>query len=314
MGEQVQVIEDVRKTTAQLPGLVLTVGSFDGVHLGHRRILDRLLRQAREEGGTAGVMTLRPHPREFFTPRHAPNILTPPEKQEELLRDAGVNVLFVLPFNAEVANLERQVFLEEILLARCGAQSLVVGHDFAFGKGARGNYEYLRAVAPQYDLRVEQVPPLIISGERVSSTLIREYVLQGDLDQVERFLGRKYSLLGKVQSGRGIGEKLGYPTANIAPGNAAVPMHGIYVAEAIVGGRRWLAAVNIGIAPTIRHEDIMVEAHLLDFSGDLVNQTLELVFHKRLRPEKKFPSYEALSAAIADDVGAVRRYFSESRA
>jgi len=308
------IVEDVRNYDADFPELTLTIGSFDGVHLGHRRILDRLNEATRAHGGSSGVMTLRPHPREFFNPEHAPNILTTPEKKAALLRESGVDVLFILPFTAQVANLDRCEFLEKIVLGRCKARRLVVGHDFAFGRGARGNYDYLKEAAPEYGIGVEQVPPLILGGERVSSTLIREYVLQGDLEQVELYLGRKYSLMGRVISGRGMGAKLGWPTANIAPGNHAIPMHGIYVAEALLGGKKWQAAVNIGIAPTIRHEDIMVEAHLLDFEGDLVNQTLELVFHKRLRPEKKFASHEALSAAIAEDVAAVRAYFAENPA
>jgi riboflavin kinase/FMN adenylyltransferase len=185
----------------------------------------------------------------------------------------------------------------------------IVGHDFAFGKDARGNFEYLEQVAPQYGLEVRQVPPVIIQGERVSSTLIRERVLQGELENVELFLGRKYSIVGTVTTGRGMGSKLGFPTANVEPHNSAVPAHGVYVAEALLDGQRYRAAVNIGIAPTIRHEDIMIEAHLLDFSGDIVGKRIEIVFHKRLRPEKKYATLDELIAAIAEDVAEVRSFF-----
>ncbi|MBI3192584.1 MAG: bifunctional riboflavin kinase/FMN adenylyltransferase, partial [Pedosphaera parvula] len=180
---------------------------------------------------------------------------------------------------------------------------------FAFGKDAAGNHTYLEAMAPRLGFAIEQVPPLVVEGERVSSTLIREYILQGDLDHVERFLGRKYSIVGEVKRGRGMGAKLGYPTANIEPGNYAVPVHGVYIAEALLDGNRYQAAVNIGIAPTIRHEDIMVEAFLLGFNEDIVGKQLEVIFHRRLRPELKFNSLPDLIAAIGRDVEAVRAYF-----
>lgn len=305
-----RIINDVRAHDEPLDRIVLTIGSFDGVHLGHRRLLHALIAKARAIGGTPAVMTLRPHPREFFSPKHAPNILTAPAMKERLLREAGVEMLFVLPFNADVASMDRQVFLQEVVLGRCHAHHLIVGHDFAFGRGALGNYEYLQSVAGDYDLEVAQVPALYLSGERVSSTIIRERILQGDLEEAEHFLGRKYAILGEVVRGRGMGKQLGFPTANIPPHNLALPAHGVYVAEACIDEVWHPAAVNIGIAPTIRHDSAMVEAYVLDFEGDLVGKTIEIRFHRRLRPEKKYDSLEALIAAIAADVEDVRAHFT----
>lgn len=308
-----RLIEDVCLTREVFPEVVLTVGSFDGVHLGHQQILNRVVGEARRRGGTAALMTLRPHPRQYFAPTHAPNILTQPGKKAELLAALGVDVLYILPFNAEIAGLEPERFLRDIVLGKCDAKKLIVGHDFAFGKGAVGNYEYLREVSPSLGLALEQVPPLIVEGERVSSTLIRERVLQGDLEQAERLLGRKYSIVGVVQRGRGIGKTLGFATANVAPEDSAIPMHGVYAGQAIVRGARYLAAVNVGIAPTIRHEHPMVEAHLLDFAEDIAGERLEVEFHKRLRPEAKYASREELVAAIASDVQTVRTHFSVTK-
>jgi len=305
-----KVIPDVRKVEEIFPNLVLTIGSFDGVHLGHRRILEELIRSARAMKGVSALMSLRPHPRQFFSPENAPNILTSDAAKEQLLDEAGVDVLFVLPFNREVASLSPQEFLENIVLARCHAKKLVVGHDFSFGRNAQGNYEYLAEAAPRYGFEVIQAPQLVVQGERVSSTLIRERVLQGEVDTIEPFLGRKYSIIGDVVAGRGVGRKLGFPTANIAPLHNAVPANGVYVAEAVVEGHRYRAAVNVGVAPTVRHEDMTIEAHLLDFTGNLLRKRIEIVFHKRLRPEKRFESYEALTAAIARDVAAIRAYFT----
>ncbi len=306
-----QVIPDVRVWEERFPHLVLTIGSFDGVHRGHARIVSRVIEEARERGGTAALMTLQPHPRQFFLPGNAPNILTCLEQKKRLLAAAGLDTLFILPFNAEVAAMPRERFVEEIILDRCHAEKVVVGHDFAFGKDALGNYEYLKERAPELGFDVEEVPPLIVGGERVSSTLVREAVLQGDMAQARRLLGRPYSMLGTVVRGRGVGRGLGFPTANIIPSTGAVPAHGVYAAKALLEGQTHIAAVNIGVAPTIRQADITVEAFLLDFERDIVGESIELEFYRRLRPEKYFGNREELTQAIAADVRSVWDFFRE---
>ncbi len=303
------VIDDIRQSDAEYPNVVMTVGSFDGIHLGHRSILERVVSKAQEIGGTPAVLTMRPHPREYFAPEHAPNLLTSFKKKCQLIEEAGVEVLYVLPFDRDAANMEPQVFVQEILSGRCHAKAVVVGHDCRFGKGAQGDVEFLEKAGPEYGFTVEEVPPLIVDAERVSSTLVRERVIQGDLASVETLLGRKYSVIGEVQSGRGIGATIGFPTANIKPDHSAVPAQGVYIAEAVLDGRRFPAAVNIGIAPTIRHEDVTIEAHLLDFSEDITGSEIEIVFHRRIRPEKKFGSREELQEQIGRDVEAVRAHF-----
>jgi len=290
-----QIIDNVAATEAQFPHVVLTLGSFDGVHLGHQRVLDALVRAARDRSGAAAVLTMTPHPREFFSPGHAPNLLTCDRKKARLLEQAGVDVLFFLEFDAETAGLDRAAFVEAIILQRCHAEPLIVGHDFCFGRGARRDFEFLQQMARR---------------RRVSSTVIREAILQGDLERAEAFLGRPHSVLGRVVPGRGVGVELGYPTANVEPRHSAVPAQGVYVAEALFGGQRHPAAVNIGIAPTVRQEDIVIEAHLIDFAGQVVGDEIEIAFHKRLRSERKFPTHEALSRQIAQDVADVRAYFS----
>ena len=305
-----KVIEDVKHSTQSFPSVVLTMGSFDGVHRGHQRVLAELLQVARTIGGTAGVLTMRPHPREFFAPGHAPNLLTTDGKKLELLEDAGVDVVFYLSFDVDMANMAPGEFLEAIVHGRCHAVQTVVGHDCRFGKDGAGDYEFLVEMGRRHGHKVTRVPAFIIDGERVSSTLIRERLLEGDLAQVEAFLGRKYSVVGEVIAGRGIGAKLGFPTANIAPHHTAAPAQGVYAAEVLMNDSRYPAAVNLGIAPTIRHQDTVVEAHLLDFHEDVRGRVIEIVFHKRLRPEKKFSSHHELSVAIRRDVEAVREYFS----
>lgn len=268
------------------------------------------MQHARAAGGTAAVLTFDRHPRELFSPKHAPNLLTSLDKKLTLFEEAELDAALVLGFTQEVAALPPEVFVRGILHERCGARHVVVGHDFRFGRGASGDFATLEREAARYGATAEQMDALLLKGERVSSTVVRERILEGDLEEAEVFLGRKYSIRGKVVGGRGAGKTLGFPTANIAPHHRAVPAHGVYAAEATLDRGTFQAAVNIGIAPTIRNEDITIEAFLLDFDDDIRGCETELTFHKRLRPELWFPSKEALIAQIGRDVEDVRAYFA----
>jgi len=292
-----------------LSHVVLTVGSFDGVHVGHQRIIRKVVEDAHRVGGSASLLTLSPHPRQYFAPQHAPNLLTSDATKSRLCAELGLDALFFLRFDDVTANLEPEAFIQEVLVRQCAVKELVVGHDFRFGKRATGDFDDLVRAGQQLGFLVTEVPPVFVNGERVSSTLVRERLLQGELGEAEAFLGRRYSLVGRVTSGRGIGITLGFPTANIHPHHSAIPAQGVYIAEAIVEGHRYPAAVNIGIAPTIRHEDVVVEAHLLDFDGDLVDRLIEIEFIRRLRPEQKFDSREQLVKKIYEDIVVVRDYF-----
>jgi riboflavin kinase / FMN adenylyltransferase len=304
------IVRDTRTHTDRFENLVVTIGSFDGVHLGHRRILDEVIARAKQINGQAAVLTLDPHPRQFFSPQHAPPILTTLEKKAELLEAAGVDVLFILRFDGAVASLPPVEFVDEILLKKCGASALVVGHDFRFGHAAAGDFELLNELAQLRGFTVSQAPALLIDGERVSSTSIRELLLLGDLEAVTRFLGRPYSIVGEVEHGRGIGTELGFPTANITPHHNATPAQGVYAGEAIVGDVRKPAAINIGFAPTIPHDEMTIEAFLLDFDADVRGQRIEITFLERLRGELKFESRDALVEQIGLDVERVRAIFT----
>ena len=304
-----KIIEDICTTHESFPNVVMTIGSFDGVHLGHQRILEKVVLDARADNGTAALLTMKPHPREFFTPEHAPNLLTSNTKKLQLLENVGIDVVFILNFGVEQANLQPLQFIDEIILKRCHAKEIVVGHDFCFGKDAMGDYSLLSKTCGDLGIKTSLIPPLYIRGERVSSTLIRECILQGDLDAVKNFLGRRYSIVGEVISGRGIGKSLGFPTANIKPYHNAVPAQGVYIAQAFIDDNPFQAAVNIGIAPTIRQEDLTIEAYLLDFAGDVVGKNIEIEFIRRIRPEQKYATYEELVSQINEDVEEVRRHF-----
>ncbi|MGC8846285.1 MAG: bifunctional riboflavin kinase/FAD synthetase [Candidatus Hydrogenedens sp.] len=306
-----RIIEDIRKTKIKDNNVVLTIGSFDGVHLGHLEILKEVVSLAHINNGTPCVMVLRPHPRTYFSPTIPLKILTSDEKQQSLFSQNGIEITTILPFNQETANLSAEEFITKILLNFEHLYAVVVGHDFRFGKNAEGDFNLLKRYGKKYEFKVKQIPPLIIQGERVSSSLIRELVLDGEMGKIIDFLGRRYSLSGRVIKGRGIGQQLGFPTANIVPFHSAIPPHGVYSAECVLeDGRIFPSAVNIGIAPTIRQEDFAIEAHIIDFNEEILNKKIEIVFHKHIRPEKKFASREELIQAIREDVENIRQYFS----
>ena len=307
-----EIIQDIQEQKVDKKNVVLTIGSFDGVHLGHLQIIKEVISTAKKHNGTSVVMVLRPHPRTYFSPDIPLNMLTNEEKQQELFEKAGVDVTAVLPFNKHTANLLPDEFINQIVHNFPNLHTLIVGHDFRFGKGASGDYQLLKQYAKRYSFDVKQIPPLIINGERVSSSLIRELVLEGEMEKVPQFLGRKYSLSGKVIEGRGIGKLLGFPTANILPFHNAIPPHGVYSAECILADGRVLpSAVNIGIAPTIRQEDFAIEAHIINFNEDILNQKIEIVFHQHIRPEKKFACREELIQMISKDIEQITQYFNK---
>ncbi len=305
-----QIIENVHTTDQTFPHVVLTVGSFDGVHLGHQRIIEQVIQRAIELEGTPALLTMCPHPREFFSPDNLPNLLSSFDKKMALLEEAGIEVVFIMPFNAETAVIDPEVFIKDILCDRCHIRSLIVGHDCRFGNNAQGNFTLLESMAPQLGYEVHEIAPVLIDTERVSSTLIRERILAGDLPAAQKLLGRPYSISGKVTHGRGIGKTIGFPTANIHPYHTAIPAQGVYIAESIIHGKRYPSAVNIGIAPTIRNEDYTIESHILDFSDDIHGAEIEVFFHQRLRTEQKFPDKDALIHQISTDVESVRAFFA----
>lgn len=304
------VFDDVTTCTCSLPGLVLTIGSFDGMHRGHQYILKTVIETARKAGGSAGLMSLWPHPRTLLHPEVAPELLTTPGEKRRLLEAIGLDAYFILPFNKSIAEMDRETFLRDIVIGKCGAQTLIVGHDFSFGAGARGDFAYLESVAAPLGLEVRQLPPLAEGSDRISSTLIRAEVNAGALERVHQLLGRPYTLTGPVVQGRGLGSGLGFPTANVAPPENMLPAFGIYAARVYWDDEEALGAVNIGLAPTLSHESPMVEVHLLDREVSLVGKTLRVALYHRLRGEKKFPDIDALKEAIKKDIVEIRRYFN----
>jgi len=285
----------------------VALGVFDGVHLGHRVILGAAVAHARATGSTALACTFEPHPFEVLQPDRAPQLITTLDERLELVAACGVDGTVVLDFTRELAAVEPEAFVKDVLVDRLAARQVVVGFNHRFGRGARGDADLLRDLGGRLGFSVDVVEPLMVDGAPVSSTAIRAALGRGDLEAAARMLGRPYTLPGKVVAGAGRGRTLGFPTANIAPERPVLVAPGVYACTTEVAGQRQRAVVNVGVRPTFGEDTLAVEAYLLDFSGDLYGQTLRLVFVSRVREERRFPSVDALRAQIAADVETARR-------
>ena len=281
------------------------IGSFDGVHLGHRALVAKTVTLARAENLSAVTLTFEPHPARYFAPQHAPPLLTTQAQKHQLLRDAGIDSVVVQPFDETLTALSPQAFVEQVLVERLQARHVVVGYDFRFGHRRAGDASLLRELSRGASFTAQVIDAVVVEGDAVSSTRLRRVIgEEGDVGLARRLLGRPYAVEGKISSGAGRGRQIGFPTANLAPENELIPKRGVYAASALLeGGAQRDAVVNIGFAPTLRNtSEQTVEAHLLNFDGNLVGQTVILRFEQRLRDEKRFDSVDQLIAAIERDI------------
>ena len=285
---------------------VVALGVFDGVHLAHRAILGAAVEAARTADVTALACTFDRHPMEILHPERAPVPITTLEERLALIAEVGVEATVVLTFSRELAAVEPEAFVKDMLLSRLHAREIVVGFNHRFGRGARGDARLLESLAERLGFEARVVPPLEIDGVPVSSTEIRSALQRGDVQRAARFLGRPYGIGGSVTAGAGRGRTLGFPTANIAADRPLLVPTGVYVGRLAADGRPHPAVVNVGFRPTFGETSLAIEAHLLDFSGDLYGRQVRLDFVDRLRDEMRFASVEALKAQIERDVAAAR--------
>ncbi len=292
--------------------LALAIGNFDGVHLGHQALLADLVKVANEKGLTSAVMTFEPHPREFFSPNKAPARLTTLREKLELFDALGIAKVFVCPFNARFAQISAQDFMHKILIGSLNTKSILVGEDFRFGAKRAGTLADMSAAG--FDL-INQ-PQVNLAGERVSSTRVREALANGDLTLATLLLGRAYSISGKVVHGAKRGRQLGFPTANIHMRHERPALNGVYAVKLrheqfkgeLLDGLPSVA--NLGVRPTIAGiPKLLLEVHVLDFTGDLYGQHVRVQFLHKLRDEMKFDGLDALKAQIGRDVEQAKIYF-----
>lgn len=291
----------------RLPPAVLTIGSFDGLHLGHQAVIRHLVERARTADLRPALITFEPHPRCVLDPDHCPKSITTLEEKLHLLEALGVEEAIVLLFNRELAALTAEEFMARLLEAM-ELRVLVTGHDFALGRGREGDLAWLRGFGARHGVEVDAMEAQSLEGRELHSSEIRRLVTLGDVDQANRLLGREYSLQGMVEHGHRIGRELGFPTLNVsvAP-NKLVPGAGVYAGRALVGGEIFKAAIGVGYRPTFGGTDLTVEAYLLDVDRDLYQQRVEVAFTARLRDEVKFASAAELAEQMRRDVDETRR-------
>jgi riboflavin kinase / FMN adenylyltransferase len=280
-----------------------TVGFFDGVHRGHQGVIGRVVEVARQRGVRSVVVSFDRHPREILTPGKVPLLLTSLRRKAGLIEVIGVDTLLVLEFTEEFSRWPSETFVERVLVDGLKLRHASVGRNFTFGHRAAGTLEILGRIGEERGFTVEGMELLELEGRTVSSTSIREALGSGDLMWPEKALGRRYTVEGTVVRGAGRGKGLGFPTANLlTPRGIQLPGRGVYAGRAVLEDDSWTAAVNVGINPTFGGEPLHVEAHLLDFHGDLLGKVLAVEFWRRLRDEKRFDSPEELAIQIGEDV------------
>jgi riboflavin kinase / FMN adenylyltransferase len=303
------------KSIAEIPSgfgpSVAAIGNFDGVHLGHRKILNAVIEEARKLNARAVAITFDPHPDQFLRPEQTPRLLTPMHERLRLLAAAGIDAVVVLPFDAELANLSAHDFVSRILVQSLGVRGLHEGQNFRFGHGARAGIAELKAMGAEFGFDLTVHEAVHVHGLEVSSSAIRALVAAGDMRRSRWMLGRPFSVLSTQARGRGIGTRLLVPTVNLAQYDGLLPAFGVYVTRLIVGGRVFQAVTNVGNRPTFGEASFAVESHILDFEAIEMDETtpIELQFLLRLRGEIKWPSPEALKAQIFKDVARAQRYF-----
>ncbi len=293
---------------------VITIGNFDGVHIGHQALFHEVIERADAMGGTSIAMTFDPHPIRFLNKKGSPSLITLCEQKLELIESSGIDVIIVVPFNIAFATLTARTFVEDILVSRIGMKTIVVGKDYTFGKGREGNLDLLKEMAGELAFEViatDWIQSANASRGRISSTRIRELVMAGDLEKAEKMLGRHYQIRGTVATGRDRGGKLlGFPTANINLQDELCPKMGVYAVSVECRGSHYKGVANIGYSPTFDDHEFTVEVHILDFSDNIYGEKIRVNFFERIRDEIKFSSISELSDQITADIRKGRQILS----
>jgi riboflavin kinase/FMN adenylyltransferase len=310
-----QIFENLDIISSPFKNAVVTIGNFDGVHIGHQALFHEVIEKADEMDGTSVAMTFEPHPLRVLTHNNHPPLITRYEQKVELIERAGLDVLICVPFTKEFANISARSFIKDILMDRIGMKAVVVGKDYTFGKNREGNLDFLKTLGQDYGFSVfvlDWIKGANAIETRSSSTIIRELVMEGQMEKAQKLLGRNYQIRGTVITGRNRGGKLlGFPTANINLYDELSPKTGVYaVTVELEDGRKLKGVANIGYSPTFDDHVFTVEVHILDFREDIYNQKIRVNFIHRIRDEKKFSGVSELSIQIEKDVETARKILS----
>jgi len=304
----VREITNITTFTTQQP-TVLTIGTFDGVHLGHQKIVERVVTTARQEGLLATVFTFFPHPRMVVQHDKGLKLIHTLEEKKQLLQQLGVDLLVVQPFNEAFAQLSAEEFVSTILVEHLNVKKVIIGYDHRFGRNRTANIDDMRLFGKKYGFAVEEISVQEVDEVSVSSTKIREALNKGDVTTAEHYLGTPYSLTGRVVHGLKLGRTLGYPTANIqvTEDYKLIPKDGVYAVYSYIGSRKVYGMMSIGKNPTIEGKGASIEVYFFDFNGDLYDQKLTIEFVQYLREEQKFATIDLLKKQLQDDETAARK-------
>ena len=297
------IIYNLKELERPLKNTVLTIGNFDGVHKGHLVLFDLVKKRAKAIHGESAVMTFEPHPIKVMKPGNGPPLITPTERKLKLISNAGMDIIICLPFSPEFASISAQNFVRDILFNEIHIKELVVGYDYTFGNKRKGGIDLLKQMGKELGFKVHVVEPVYFNNTLVSSTSVRNFILEGNLKEAKKLLGRNYQITGTVIKGAGRGGKIvGFPTANIEPINELIPKKGVYAVYVDVDGINYYGVCNIGFNPTFGNDRLSIETHILDFDRDITGETIYINFIHHIRDERKFHSANELSAQIASDI------------
>jgi len=301
----VETIFGIDHLARRLVNPVVTLGNFDGIHLGHQKIFERVKAEASRIGGESVVITFEPHPLKVLSPHPCPPLLTPLRKKILLFEQLGMDVVLCIEFTKMFSEISPFDFVKNILVDRVGAHKVIVGFNFHFGKNKKGNPQILRQIAGQFTLQVEIIDSLIIEGTTVSSSKIRELIKNGQVEKASKLLGRHYSILGKVIEGAKRGRLLGFPTANLETSTELTPLPGVYAVEVLWNGQSFKGVADVGCNPTFQTEGgakISTEVYILDFNENIYGEEIQIDFVRRIRDEARFDSVAQLIVQIQKDI------------
>lgn len=300
------LITDLENMPQTFSNSIITLGNFDGLHLGHQELIRMIIGTAKERGTISLVVTFRPHPLKILAPEKCPPLISIYEEKIRLFEELGIDVLVKIPFTHDFSVMSSEEFVRDILCQKLGAKEIFVGSNYRFGRGRQGNVESLREYGKKYGFSVTEVEQVTLMGEIISSTKIRNLLKDGEVEHAARLLGRTYAISGIVVKGDGRGRSLGFPTANIAPKHAIIPADGVYAVRIFVRERLYDGIANIGLRPTFNKQGLTIEVHIFNFDEDIYGEDISLYFIKRIREEKKFDGPDALIRQINSDIAEAR--------
>ncbi|MFZ6016244.1 MAG: bifunctional riboflavin kinase/FAD synthetase [Nitrospirota bacterium] len=303
-----ELITDLNNISGKYRDSIITLGNFDGLHLGHQALVKMVIDRAKEISGTSIVVTFHPHPLKILAPDKCPPLISIYEEKITMFTNMGVDVLVKIPFTFEFASKSPREFVKDILCDSLNVREIFVGHNYRFGRGREGNIERLKALGVELGFRVNEIDYIAVNDEVVSSTKIRVLLKDGEIEHAAKLLGRPYAITGIVIQGDGRGKALGFPTANIMPEHEIIPARGVYAVKVSLRGQHYSGIANIGYRPTFDKDILTTEANIFDLNEDVYGEKITLYFIHRIRDEKKFPSVDALIQQINLDVESAKVY------